>query len=158
MRRALSPLLTTGMAALTAGALYAGSVSTAPLNPPPTPPPIAATEVVSTQVISTAFVNPFRTWGEFIGNTAGNLADIGRLAVSEPPPIIIKVTQNQIANLRYLLRAGAGNLAALGPVIAGIPGAIAGGWNYLIAGQIGDAIVAVLTPAGQAARVLLAGT
>ncbi|WP_435944461.1 hypothetical protein [Gordonia rhizosphera] len=114
--------------------------------------------MVSTQVISTAFVNPFRTWGEFIGNTAGNLADIGRLAVSEPPPIIIKVTQNQIANLRYLLRAGAGNLAALGPVIAGIPGAIAGGWNYLIAGQIGDAIVAVLTPAGQAARVLLAGT
>ncbi|MDY6808247.1 MAG: hypothetical protein SW127_04435 [Actinomycetota bacterium] len=159
MRRALNSILMSGMAIATAGAVYAGTaVSPIPANPPPVPPPITATEVVSPHVVPTAFVNPFVTWGEFIGDTAGNIANIGRLAVSEPPPIIIKVTGNQIANIRYLIRAGAGNVAALGPVIASIPGALRDGVTYLINGELVQALGAVLAPAGQAARILLVGT
>lgn len=159
MRRALNSILMSGMAIATAGAVYAGTaVSPITTDPPPIPPPITATEVVSTHVVPTAFVNPFVTWGEFIGDTAGNIANIGRLALSEPPPIIIKVVGNQIANIRYLIRAGAGNIADLGPVIASIPGALRDGVAYLINGELVRAVGAVLAPAGEAARILFLGT
>ncbi|OYN80395.1 hypothetical protein [Mycolicibacterium sphagni] len=119
MNAAIRPYTTAGVALVGASV-----IAISPLAPPMPDVHAMQRTVSSVGVELSATVNPIENWIQVFQTSAANLGAIGQQIVDSPAPILSQIVANQIASLKALQTAFAGNAANVKQIFDSIPGTI----------------------------------
>ncbi|EGD53815.1 hypothetical protein [Gordonia neofelifaecis] len=143
------------MAALTAAAVV--SVPALQATPPTTTEAIGPPTISNVDVRPVDWVSPIRTVAQLGAHTAQNLADIAKIFIDEPAPILVKLGRNQVSNIEYLAVIGADTAGKMIVVLAEVPGDVVESFRLLLNGEFKEAAETILSPVADGAQVLVEG-